>query len=532
MPSAVLSNMLRVPAQYVLPEHTKAYTYLIKSSEQVKQDHLPPTCLNCSKWGLRWRKPDGGTCADRGYKLSDTCRQYSPKVLREEQEIEVLTWKREGDEYLFPRGDLGKLDKVFHDFHIDDKRAAPALGYDLQMKEGHSLYPHQQVVYDQWARYKYGLIEAPTGWGKSVLECFQIVQLGVRTLVLAAETTHIKVLYEALYEHTNIEDLEKEAGCAIVGILNEETKFKPSGTKYTRPQYGAYYPITLTTFQALNSDRGKKLLPELADKFGFMLLEEPQHEAAETFHTVSKTMNCYYRSGATATPTRGDRMECVIYDTIGPIVAIASQKAAIPKVQFIHTQILVPDSCFKGMYVWSTVASHLASNRTYFDRILDQLNDDFKAGRKVLLYSMRKSFNRKLQNSLKLMGWNVEVLDSDNKKIKEQSWYSDQLAAGELHGLVGTSMIKEGFNVPILDCLHLPFPNFTEQNELQVVGRVLRENVANKPQPLIRVYTWDSHQNAAHKATNWRRSLYKRLGYDVESDIQVGSSMLDVLQDF
>lgn len=979
--SAILSNLLYVPADLVQPEHLDAYTYRVEQVQSTKQDHLPPICQNCQLWDKKWRKPDQGTCASRGYTLTDSCRQFRPKTDRQKVEVEVLTWSREDDYYLFPRGDLGKLDKVFRNIDIVDSRVAPPLGFDLEMKEDRVLRPDQQAVADQWLTCGYGIVQASTGWGKcaahttlvatkrgiiqikdlvkhrrddhaepvtdlnvvasggydqpvshtyyqerkptlrvltergyevtgtrvhplqvldpdkglvwktlgemavgdfvavrpfplhgdpvritpllsdleihsssnpvsfpdvltpdlaellghltadgslgtrqhvwytkadpvlvqrvrdifagiglvlktaaatsqyyacsvvfhdvierlgvamttahhtvipwsclqsgpevaagflrglfsgdchvdawkrelayttasrelaktlqvlllgfdivstlrvkpvippghtepvdyyvvtltrqflsqfqdkigfvpgsekdqklasllaldtvdaavspqqlyrypingvmrrvykrhglrcgarsinleqclgargtppnpaqlrdflhhlrkddcdsdtdvaalqevsdlaaagvvftpvvsiedageqevfdlsvpgtewfvgngivnhnTVLMCYLLSKLRVRTLILADKVRHLQVVAEGLQEHTNIRDLERECGVPIFGILGEEVGFKPNGDRYSKEKFGVTYPITLSTYQSLTSKRGQKLLPTLRNQFGAVWHEEGHHEAADTFHAVTKSFNPYYRGGQTATPTRGDKMHVVMYDTIGPVTAKATTQMLVPKVQFIHTQVQVPDWCFRGQYAFTSIETFLAKDRTYFDCILETINEDLSAGRKVLLFSKRKALNYKLKQALHMMGWTVEVIDGDTK-AKEQSWYSEKLLSGELNAIVGTTVIQENYNIPPLDCLHLPFANFTKETELQIVGRVLRTNVANKPQPLVRVYTWTANQKAAEIATHWRRNLYTSLGYEFDTDRNLGPSLAESLRD-
>ena len=516
---AILSNALYVPKSLVQPQHLHPYTYVITNTANVQQTHLPPICEHCDRWGKKWRQ-GGRTCEDMGHTLISSCNLFQHRSERQEQVTEVQTYSQEGDVYVFPRGDLGKLDRTFSGIPIVDQRSAPPLGFDLKFL--YTLRPDQQEVFNTWMRHGFGIVNAPTSWGKSILFASLVCAMNVRVIVLADKTRHLQVVEDGIRESTNLNEVERELGAVLCGTINEETRYR-GGTKYSVEKYGCVYPITLSTYQSLTSDRGRQLLPRLRDYFGCVWHEEGHHEAAETFHEVTKAFNPYYRGGQTATPTRGDQMEMVMYDTIGPVTAKSTTQVWTPRYSFLNTPVVVPDKCFRGMHATTIVESWLASDREYFECVRDAVLEDLRDGRRVLIYSKRVAFNRKMQQALHMAGYGAVSIDGKTKP-KEQSWYTQELLADRLNAIIGTSVIAENYNIPPLDCLHLPFMNFTEQTEIQIVGRILRPNVVNKPQPLIRPYSWKSAQSLAKTAKFWRQKLYRKLGYIMDPERNIGKA--------
>jgi superfamily II DNA or RNA helicase len=420
----------------------------------------------------------------------------------------------------------------------DDSRTLRAI-LDYACIDGVYFLPVQSVT-DAGEQEVFDLCVPDTHWfvgngvvnHNTVVMAYLLSKMGMRTLVLADKVRHLQVVEEGLREHTNLDEVEKELGTAVCGELGTQVRFKPNGERYTIDKPGMVYPITLSTYQSLTSKNGKALLPHLRDQFGVVWHEESHHEAAETFHAVTKSFNPYYRGGQTATPQRGDKLHIVMFDTIGPVTALAQVETMTPRVQFIHTGLVVPDWCFRGQYAMPTVESFLAKDREYFNHIVECICEDLANDRKVLVFSKRKALNQKLKQAVHMRGYEVEVIDGNTKKVKEQSWYAQQMQDGKLNCIIGTQVIQENFNIPPLDCLHLPFTNFTEGLERQIVGRVLRSNVANKPQPLVRVYTWESTQKMAQTAVHWRRKLYSKLGYDFDQDRNLGPTLRDDLMNF
>jgi superfamily II DNA or RNA helicase len=70
--------------------------------------------------------------------------------------------------YGFPRGDFGKLERVFgRDFVFEDRRAAAPLGYKLRFTG--KLSPEQEQVLRKYIETGYGMLQAPPRWGKCVV---------------------------------------------------------------------------------------------------------------------------------------------------------------------------------------------------------------------------------------------------------------------------------------------------------------------------------------------------------------------------
>lgn len=275
-PLAVLDNVLWVPSD-VVDDQTEDFTYRFETVTYEPQLHLPSKCSNCDLWNKKWR-PGRRTCADLGYALHDVCGSFTHRKFPVREEHIVKTWKEVGEWTVFARGDLDKIENLFGHLGIDDQRAAPRLDFPLECK--YTLFPWQQKVVDQWLEHGYGILQAPTGWGKSIAWAWLIAKLRMRTLLLAQETRHVTVAYEAMMAATNIAELEQERGEKLVGRINKKYKITGEDPETGLPIWretaspGAHYPITLGTFQSFTSKRGIKLRKKLKNDFGVTWLEE------------------------------------------------------------------------------------------------------------------------------------------------------------------------------------------------------------------------------------------------------------------
>lgn len=516
----ILNNVLYVPAHLVTPEMRDAFTY--KFTKKIKERKIVSQrcCGECKKY----RHKD---CIAAGYtKYDQVCKKFEPPIItRSEQEI-IYTHAQEGNNYIFGRGDLGKIRQLFGHLPIEDQRAAPVLGFDLQCKT--ALYEEQQRVVNEWLQHGYGIIKAPTAFGKSVMWVWLVAYLKMRTLLLAQEVRHLDVCYNALYEHTNIAELEKEYGVEIAGRLNYVNKGTRENPKYKK-EWGKTYPISFSTFQGLSSKKGLEVLSELKNYYGTVFNEECHHSAAETFHWVTRSFNSWYRGGQTATPTRKDQYHFSTYDTIGPITAQGLTEQMTPKVTFIHTDVKVPAWIFKFQYPTVKLHTWLSKSYEYQGIVFDWLMQDIRDGRKAFVFTERRDNATWLARQVEIAGYNAQVIMSGT--VANIDNISQRLLDGRLACIVGTKVLQENVNIPPLDVVHLPFSNFGKEKEEQIVGRIRRyirdpetkQIIPNaKPQPLIRVYTYVSDVSTLpQSAIQFRRSLYKTWGFDFDEDFDV-----------
>lgn len=363
-----------------------------------------------------------------------------------------------------------------------------------------------------------------------------MANIGCRTLLLAQEVRHLMVGFEGLYEHTNLAELEEEAGEHLIGILGKDWKWgtDKEGVRIRKfvDRPGKYYPITFSTFQALGSKRGIKLRKELKDYFGLVWSEEAHHESAPTFHAATKSFNAKYRGGQTATPSRKDQTHLAIFDTLGPVTARGFKEQMTPIVFFHATNIHVPDSTFKGKYMMPVLINYLARNAFYQDILYEEVLKECEEGRKILVVTERVKQAQRLQQKLKIQGFGCELMIG-GQRPKEQNWYAEQLMSGKLSCIIGTQVINENVNIPPWDSIHQPFPNFSKEREEQRVGRIrrpltssnrayLEENKIewDKPQPRVHIYTWYASHTLAASSVRFRETLYKKWGFDFNAPME------------
>ncbi|QFU83634.1 DEAD/DEAH box helicase family protein [Natronorubrum aibiense] len=146
--------------------------------------------------------------------------------------------------------------------------------------------------FDSLARAPAGVLELPTGSGKTVIALKAIERLSVPTLVVVPT---IDLLEQWQRE------LEREFDCDIGRFGGGEQRFGP---------------ITVSTYDSayLKAD-------SVGDRFGFVVFDEVHHLGGEGYREIARLLAAPARLGLTATFERPDDAHEVIENVVGPLVS-------------------------------------------------------------------------------------------------------------------------------------------------------------------------------------------------------------------
>ena len=192
--------------------------------------------------------------------------------------------------------DRGRIDDC-----VLDLESLPALGSAYELRE------YQQEALDTWletdrwadstggdslARAPAGVLELPTGSGKTVIAIKAIERLAVPTLVVVPT---IDLLEQWQRE------LESEFDCEIGRFGGGEQRRAA---------------ITVSTYDSayLKAD-------DVGDRFGVVVFDEVHHLGGEGYREIARLLAAPARLGLTATFERPDGAHDVIEDVVGPLVS-------------------------------------------------------------------------------------------------------------------------------------------------------------------------------------------------------------------
>jgi superfamily II DNA or RNA helicase len=336
---------------------------------------------------------------------------------------------------------------------IDRRRLLP----EIDLGFIGALRPYQQEAVAIAAKKSFGVIEAGTGSGKTVMALALIAQRRQPAFVVV----HTKELLYQWQERVR-QFLGVEPG--LVG----DGKFDPA-------------PLTIGI---VNSAR--KRVEELVPHFGHLIVDECHRVPANLFTDVVSRFDCHYLLGLSATAYRsddettkliyfymGDRLHQVDQDELKATGAILAPQVIRAVTSFTYG--------YRGDYqaLIKALVHHEGRNLQILGDILRVVREPDNGT--VLVVSDRVSHCRFFEEKLKQKGVKVQLLHGQLAPENRHE-IVEAVRAGELEVLVATlQLISEGFDCPGLSTLFLTTPISFEGRLLQVIGRIMRPAQNKRP---------------------------------------------------
>lgn len=347
-----------------------------------------------------------------------------------------------------------------------------------------ALRPYQERAVAEVSGRSFGVLEAGTGSGKTVMALAIIAARRQPTLIIV----HTKeLLYQ--WQQRIGEFLGLSAGLVGDGRLDVQ-------------------PITVAI---VNSAR--KQVGELVPLFGHLIVDECHRVPAALFTDVVSRFDCQYLLGLSATAFRSDEgttrlISIFMGDCLHQVNQAQLQATgAIVKPELIRRKTTFTHP-YSGDYhdLITALVSHQGRNLQIVEDIVQA------AGRPqsgvLLVVSDRVSHCEIFAGQLAARGLAVALLTGQTPPEKRAQIVRD-VQAGELRILVATlQLIGEGFDCSDLSTLFLTTPITFEGRLLQVLGRIMRPSAGKLPM----VYDYVDEQVAVlRRSAEGRRKVLAAL---------------------
>lgn len=336
---------------------------------------------------------------------------------------------------------------------VDRTVRASAGGFRLRA----DLRDYQSLAVTAAVRAGQGVIQAPTGSGKTVIACGLIAATGMNTLFVV----HTSVLLE-------------QTAAAIRQFLGVEPGVIGGGRDDPAP-------ITVAMVQTL----GRRPLASLHPLFGMVILDEAHHCPADSFKSIVGGFPAAFRFGLTATPSRKDRLHPVLFDVIGPIITKVDARSLMISGSIMPVEVVGVDTGFKTRYTkdYSKLITRISVNRARNELVVDAIVRHM--GERTLVLSERVDHCLKLAQCLRAAGTEAVVLTGSVARDERNTILAD-FAAGRFRALVSTSsLVGEGFDLPSLDTVVVTIPNGNVARTTQLLGRALRPSAGKSAGRII-----------------------------------------------
>ncbi|KYK22757.1 hypothetical protein AYK24_00585 [Thermoplasmatales archaeon SG8-52-4] len=335
------------------------------------------------------------------------------------------------------------------------------------------LFPYQEKVVNDMMDKTIGVIQAPTGSGKTVMIVDYVMRRKQPTLIMVNTIELANQMIANFVKFTNKNE--------------DEVGFIGSGEWRVRG-------VTVTILQTMVR-LGKTQYRFLNNSFGQVIVDETHIIPAQTFYGVIKNLNAKYKFGFSATPERDDGLTPVIHWATGPKISELTltdvkDKIVIPTVRHIKTDYYFP---LWNSDEYAAMVDDLIDDGPRNKLILDTV-DEYK-GKQMVILTTRVRHAMFLAEQLNKLGHKADYLVSrlphptHRKKFKampkkQRAAVIDNLNSGKTQIVVSTfSLFSTGIDIKGLEVLFLAGPTRSEIKLKQSIGRIMRKaSVKKKPE--------------------------------------------------
>ena len=427
----------------------------------------------------------------------------------------ISTWTETNGYIRVPLGLLEMIQSKAEESNINvdvfDKRIH---GTPIRVRFNGELHEQQEFAAAKLEKHEYGVLNAPTAFGKTVLAAYMVSQRKVSTLVLLENTDLIPQWIREFEKFLEIDEAPP-------------VYYTPTGRKKTRDSVigtlkaGQDKTTGIIDFALIGSAYHKgKFFPNI-DSYGMVLIDECHHIASSQGQALMQRIRVKYVYGLSATPNRSDRLDDIIYMLLGPVrhKYTAKEQAdeqgldrfVLPRFTRVvnisgepldihKADDLIAASAVRNEQIVTDTIQAVADHRTPV--ILTKLKRHAEL--------LKQQLEGKADHVFLIYGGQADKL---NQEIKEKML---SLPQSETMILIATGQkIGEGFNFPRLDTLMLAAPIKFEGRLVQYVGRLNRIYDGKKD---VIVYDYvDTHISFFDRQYKNRLSTYRKLGYKVLS---------------
>ena len=405
----------------------------------------------------------------------------------------VLRYFRETDDYIeAPIGSTPQILSILgSDWGIDDQRNESKL--DIDYKTDFVLRDYQIESLEALKNRTVGVIEAPTGTGKTYIILELIKQKQQNTIILVDTYELAEQFKKRLKELTNVEEI------GFVGGGKKEWK-----------------PITIALLQTMrNLTRDE--LKYVNENFGMILCDEVHIVAANTYYNTLRRLNIKYKFGFSATPERADGLTPVIFWATGPKVHVVTPRQT--QNHIIQPTLEIVKTTFTWPLIQNTDYSYMVSDLS-IDAERNRLivnhyntNETHKNMQAVFLCTLRTQIYILWDMLGRTGGVLISPLDRDSKfKLRREAGASNEdlelfnsfstkknrdnviknLRSGKIDKVFSTyALFNKGIDIDTLELMYMCGPTRSKTRVLQSKGRIVRKRLDGQlKQPKI-VHVFD-----------------------------------------
>lgn len=335
-----------------------------------------------------------------------------------------------------------------------------------------NLYPYQKDAFLSWKKSNIGIIQIPTGGGKTIVAGFAINYMQKKTLIL-------------MHDHSLAQQWKK----SLVGTMGKSMESR-IGLISGEPSINDNIErdIVIATYLTVlnNIDR-------FQNRFGFVIADECHRVAASTFMKVMEKIDSPIRLGLTATPKRTDGREGDVFAMLDDVKyrvklrkLIIDEKTgkryvALPifnKIELTDNVARSRVSDFKGLEKGRKMIELSSNSFVKQKRFIELTKKIITGGENLVVFADRILIAERLESELLKINVDNKPIRvkyvSSNMKAGERTEIYDMLNNGRLDCIIFASLGGEGIDIPMIQNVVLYNQTKSWIKFMQRVGRGCR----------------------------------------------------------
>lgn len=369
-------------------------------------------------------------------------------------------------------------------FHIqDNRRTLPEVDFTFRGK----LRPYQKSAVSDVLGHDFGVLNSPTGSGKTCMALYCISQCKQPVLIICHT---LQLLNQWIDRIETFLGIPKDQ----VGVIGNGKK--EIGEKVTVGIVNSVY----------------RMANEISKYIGFLVVDECHRCPSRTFTEAVTAFDSKYMLALSATPFRRDGLSRLIYLHLGDQVHKVERDDLIEKGHVLPFEVISRKTnfttCLDASEEYSRMLSQLTQDHERNVLITQDIITEVNNGGGIcLVLSDRKKHCEAISHLLYVHGIRSELL-TGQVSTKEREATIERLSAGLAKVVIATGqLIGEGFDSKRLSTLFLTTPIKFNGRVLQYLGRVLRPAPGKEN---ARVYDYvDSRVGVLRASANARARVYE-----------------------
>lgn len=427
----------------------------------------------------------------------------------------ISVWDESEGYIRVPIGLLEKLESKCKEAEIKvDIKDNRSHGRPIRVRFKGELRDQQALASLQLEKFENGILCAPPAFGKTVFASYLISKRKVSTLILLDKTD---LLSQWMDEFSRFLEVDEKPPTYKTKTGREKVRDSVYGTLMS----GVDKTTGIIDFAMIGSAYHKGEFFDNIDSYGMVICDECHHIGSTQGQALISRMKSKYIYGLTATPSRSDHLDNIVYMMLGTVrhrYSVKEQADAWGLQRFVYPRFTRTVNMSKENLEIYDADNLIADSQVRNELIIADVEQAIANGRTPVILTKLKRHAEFLSEMLSNKADYVFLIYGGQSQRKNQEIKEKMLQVGREESLILVATgqkVGEGFNFPRLDTLMLVAPVKFEGRLIQYIGRLNREYEGKKD---VVVYDYvDTHISFFDRQYKNRLKTYKKLGYKIIS---------------